>query len=314
MFTAKKVVQEVRETEQTMTISVWALESPSVGSIVYFATGFPALSNRPYHRSRREPAPVQRRSPSPRTTEMTPCTTRLLCSYTIHSTHSYLPTPHRTREGVQQLNLATTTHASVDATRTRAGGAETLHFSVNDRNDIRRDPSPPPVHTRSTDSHLPTPHRTHEGVQHPNLTVSTRGTIRLITLTFLSLRPAQDALSPLEDSARERGLPPERLSVPFKDHSPYYAILAVLRSKDPIPPDDANIWPACLFVAPTPSEIEAIPRNHMHARPIGGQPNLHVDHKGIDGGKRVQRQRLNAANRRSRLNGRTPATSVGHPR
>ena len=129
MFTAKKVVQEVRETEQTMTISVWALESPSVGSIkgsiVYFATGFPALSNRlrllasspftlarammrpyrPYHRSRREPAPVQRRRPSPRTTEMTPCTTRLLCSYTIHSTHSHLPTPHRTREGVQQPNL-----------------------------------------------------------------------------------------------------------------------------------------------------------------------------------------------------------------
>ena len=38
-------------------------------------------------------------------------------------------------------------------------------------------------------------------------------------------------------------------------------------------------------VAPIPSEIEAIPRNHMHARPIGGQPNLHVAHKGIDGVK-----------------------------
>ena len=112
-----------------MTISVWALESPSVGSIkgsiVYFATGFPALSNRlrllasspftlarammrpyrPYHRSRREPAPVQRRRPSPRTTEMIPCTTRLLCSYTTHSVHSHLSTPHRTREGVQQPNL-----------------------------------------------------------------------------------------------------------------------------------------------------------------------------------------------------------------
>ena len=60
---------------------------------------------RPYHRSRREPAPVQRRRPSPRTTEMIPCTSRLLCSYTTHSVHSHLSTPHRTREGVQQPNL-----------------------------------------------------------------------------------------------------------------------------------------------------------------------------------------------------------------
>ena len=192
----------------------------------------------------------------------------------------------------------------MDATQTRAG-AETLHFSVNDRNDIKRDPSPPPVHTRSTDSHLPTPHQTHEGVQHPNLAVSTRGAIRLITLTSLSLRahtrrtlaprgqrtrvrvrrhsplspslprplhspllsphdpfklicPFHSLLLPLSSpstnsSTMDRDdivlarLHPQRLSVPFKEHSPYYAILAVLRSKDPKPPDDANIWPSCLL-------------------------------------------------------------------
>ena len=38
-------------------------------------------------------------------------------------------------------------------------------------------------------------------------------------------------------------------------------------------------------VVPTPSEIEAIPHNHMHAGPIGGQLNLHVDHEDIDGVK-----------------------------
>ena len=69
------------------------------------ATMRPYRPYRPYHRSRRGPAPVQRRSPSPRMTEMIPCTTRLLCSYTTHSVHSHLSTPHRTREGVQQPNL-----------------------------------------------------------------------------------------------------------------------------------------------------------------------------------------------------------------
>ena len=36
---------------------------------------------------------------------------------------------------------------------------------------------------------------------------------------------------------------------------------------------------------PTLFEIEAILCNHMHARSIGGQPNLHVDHEEIDGVK-----------------------------
>ena len=130
--------------------------------------------------------------------------------------------------------------------RTRAG-AETLHFSVNDRNDIKRDPSPPPVHTRSTDSHLPTPHQTHEGVQHPNLAVSTRGAIRLITLTFLSLRVhTRRTLAPRGQRTRVRVRRHSPLSPslprplhspllsphdPFKLICPFYSLLLPLSSR-----------------------------------------------------------------------------------
>ena len=118
-------------------------------------------------------------------------------------------------------------------------------------------------------------------------------------------------------------LPRQRLSEtrPLKENSSHYAILAVLCSKDANPPDDcqhlarlpivnlpvALTRPSLLnktstrmllnftpddvaqeqnllaSVVPTLSDIEAIPRNHMHARSIGGQPNLHVDHEEIDG-------------------------------
>ena len=43
------------------------------------------------------------------------------------------------------------------------------------------DSSPSLVHTRQTHSHLPTPHRMHEGAQKANLTVSAKDAIKLIT-------------------------------------------------------------------------------------------------------------------------------------
>ena len=51
--------------------------------------------------------------------------------------------------------------------------------------------------------HLPTPHRTRKGVQWPNLTVSTKHIIKLITLTFFSLRPHRTRTPASNDSRRQ---------------------------------------------------------------------------------------------------------------
>ena len=118
-------------------------------------------------------------------------------------------------------------------------------------------------------STAPQPHREHQRhyqTHHTNFPLSsartrhslasrgqrTRAWVRRHSPLSSSLpRPLQSPLpsphDPIQVDIVLARLPPERLSVPFKDYSPYYAILAVLRSKDPIPPDDANIWPACLL-------------------------------------------------------------------
>ena len=142
----------------------------------------------------------------------------------------------------------------------------------------------------------------------------------------VTVKQCQTSPARLTDDIVLARLPPQRLwrRVPLEEHSPYYSILAVLRSDDANPPDDADIWSACLsstlpvvlsrlspeqnintdafklhsrrhFSRTKPfrpqcrshslREIEAIPHNHMHARPIGGQLNLHVDDGDIDGVK-----------------------------
>jgi hypothetical protein len=58
------------------------------------------------------------------------------------------------------------------------GTSETLCCTVNSRGNIEPGSSPPPVHTRSTNAHLSTPHRTHERVEKPNFPLNVKRVVK----------------------------------------------------------------------------------------------------------------------------------------
>ena len=128
---------------------------------VHFATGFPVLVM----------------PPSP--TRPYPSGIILLCLYSRS-----MPTNADAQRCYRQRR-ALATGPDADVRRRRVADAA-IHCER--QNDTVHNSSPPLVHTRSTHSQQPTPHRTCEGVQQPNLTVSTKHVIKLITLTFFSLR------------------------------------------------------------------------------------------------------------------------------
>ena len=86
---------------------------------------------------------------------------------------------------------------------------------------------------RSMHSHLPTPHRTHKGVQKPYLTVSAKVAVELITLTYFSLRVHTTVTTRALASRGQRmlarmlrcsplppSLSPLRLTTPWNGHCP----------------------------------------------------------------------------------------------